>query len=377
MGGVLDQRMDWLTGVLLLGFVVSAEAWIESVSWRRLGVFWFFLIFLVLIRPVFLPVMFLMIGYLLLCQRFKVLKIGKWWQQVGFTILVSVVVGVVFFIPNFEYLYYYYFVWNVDVGRNLSLGELVRIIADNFRYLMGRWQFLGLLFLMAIPMLKKDNWKYVGIVLLMPVFLIVSRSVFNPYIFIGPIMLAYYILVRIWVLDTVWWKRFLILSLILIMLVNGMSKLANNVLEVDFSERDALNNVVSEIDKVCSNGCTVAGVSSIPATIYSYKEFVTNEMNIKLGRSASLITDFKLDKTKPINEASIGAVVEVLQDACVDEKTVLVVYDSEQENLPGDYLFFREHNDLVSRAWQISECLINKKVIGDLVYENKKYLIYF
>ncbi|WP_144057614.1 ArnT family glycosyltransferase [Novipirellula maiorica] len=199
VGGLSDFRADLL---LCFGFGASALWFLSAMHRPTIGRFIACGIAVAICclsrstAPIYLVFSLAPLTVLFLLQREDRSK------RIRGLILTSVIASVLsgwFYILNFDYLHYYYVVWNTDANAKLPLSEAVkhgefagRAIGAEALYLLGAWLICFVLFtrnrgiLKPILDLTRDrstpDWALLWIGLSPIVFLVARRAGLNPYV---------------------------------------------------------------------------------------------------------------------------------------------------------------------------------------------------
>ncbi len=376
-GGILDQRLDLLAGLLF-----SASAACFWLLMTAPDVFRYWLLFLlttmlcILHRPIIasqaLPVFAIIAGFHYKQARcvFRVLRAKHY-----AALLLSAVVLASFLLPAFTHLRLYYLELNVDVGRAGSSWDALLFGLSSMRWLLGNY-ILGLFVLLCAYALAKRRYSdvlfAVSLVGASMIPFVISRSGANPLVLLPSSMLL--VLSSLALIRRIE-SRTLVAVLLLVngfVSINNLGELSRRVESVSAQERETLDRITEAMSR-SRPPVYVSGTAPVAGSMVAIDRFYGSD-SLRYGKIMSHSTDFGLGKVYDLSGAdSLNRVTNALREICnLRGYAVLPTPD-----LPDDersYLFSFRHRRLIWEHASRLGCLGEQ--VDQFRYGGADYAVY-
>jgi hypothetical protein len=342
-GGILDQRLDFVAGFLLVA--VAASVWLaieapgDHSNWLVAGIA---IAMAVLQRPVSAAqIACLAIAFLITRPRavLRALRAAGAHGWIAFAGPVLAAISIT--APSLDYLRYYYFQWNTDVGRAASIGDSLTFAAWSGIRHVGR--LVGLVVLASIMMaIAQGRWKQLfrmaAVIGALWLPYVASRSAGNQLVLIGPALSSVLIAVvpaRAPAINASW--AVIALFIGLAATVWNASSLYSQVMGIDRAPRLQLERIVDQLTMTPAQ-LALSGIDPSIGAINHLDRF-HGQHRLIAGPRFFHAPDFGLDKVPQTLDQAAWAQVDTALTAICSYPGYVVVLAPEFKDDPTAYLF--------------------------------------
>jgi cellulose synthase/poly-beta-1,6-N-acetylglucosamine synthase-like glycosyltransferase len=356
-GGILDQRLDLLAGLLFLASVACCWLLFRAPTTFR---HWALLLVTTTLAIVHRPTLASQIApVFLVVAGFHGREIGTLVRQVRVHHVVAVLLAGGFIawliLPSLSYLEYYYLEWNVDVGRSASVMDVLREAMGTLGWALGAYAavLLALLLLYAVRSRRYADAAF-SVALLVASLgpFVITRSNGNPLVFLPSAMVAtlgYLALIRRIRVDLV---------VVLLLVSSGAVALGNvgalhrQVKAVAPEQRAILDRVTDRLSR-SAQPAYVSGTVPIAGSIVAL-DTLYGSRTLVAGEILSHSTDYGLGKTYDIDDPETSSrVQEALQAICRLHGYAVFMIPTRPDDQAG-YLFSSRHTAMI---WELKSQL--------------------
>ncbi len=358
-GGILDQRLDLLAGLLFLASVMTCWLLFSApAAFRHWVLFLVTTTLSIIHRPTVVPqlaLVYLVIAGFHYGQIATVARLVR----VRHALAVALAVGFIawLILPSRDYLEYYYLVWNVDVGRAETVREVLRFVGSSMRWALGGYVAITVtLLLMCTLSVRRyaDAAFSVALVTASIVPFVISRSSANPLILLPSSLVAtlgYFAVIRRIRGNTV--VALLLLSAVFVL--GNLRTIYDEVRAVSPEQREVLDRVRNRMIE-SAEPVYVSGTAPVAASIVAIDGFYGSGKLVG-GKLLSHSTEYGLGKTYDISEPeAMHKVRESLRDICRFHGYAVFPVPSGPDDEKA-YLFSFRHASLIWKEQSQLGCL--------------------
>jgi hypothetical protein len=377
-GGIIDQRLDFLGGVLLVSAFLSFNLLLYE--YKNINLFFYFIFSLILAlhRPIFIIYLFLfyLFFYLKKENRNKLLN-----KKFIFINSILFLVLLLIFNKNIFDIFRYYTIYNIDVGKNQNYFSSIVFILENIVKQIGIFNLLVIFFLLF---LNKTNFKlntknfFNFLIFFLIIFspFILSKSGTNPLVILSVnfiLIFGFFVIILKEIkLSKQKLFNFLILFLLVINFLFNTFKLARSVLALSNNDRKKLEKVVNKLYLLSDKDRRfISGIYPLGSYIYGLDYLYLKNKFIR-GVYFNHATDFGIDKKNQFLFLD-DDIKKSLQRSC-QYPGFFIVLNDKNKNDPNAYLYVERFVKQIYKKVEKLPCL--EKKLFDFEYDNKYYSVF-